>query len=196
MASHEIFKLQLCIKVHRLNCLSQLLQDLTQPCGQRGLAASRYDRWWSLEGSVLKPWESQAGKLCWKDLSAFNNTLVRFLKALSSTWFCGRDFLWVYNSLKCMVSSSHNLHRLSARLLEGFSSGFTACVASDMPVPRHGTERLRPSLLSKWEGSVLFTTHPCWLWDLVSLLSNICSGFPFRTGRSMSFSFFSFSVLK
>lgn len=115
MNSYKIFELQL-FNVHKLSCLLQLLQDLTKPCGQQdwfppGLTA----------GSVLKPWESQTGKLSWKDLSVFNNILVGFLKALCSKWFCAKDFLWVYISLKCMVSSSHNstdsVSQASGRLL-------------------------------------------------------------------------------
>lgn len=161
------------------------------------LVPSRSNSWWSSDGSVLKPWESQIGKLSWKDLSIFNNTLVGFLKTSSSTLFCAKDFPWVYNSLKCMVSSSHNLHRLcqpgcwEASHVALEHVWLVGCLSPDMAEKGWAPHCC---LTEKALFCSVPTLADCETWYLC--LSKICSGFPFRKGKSMYFSFFSFSVLK
>lgn len=189
MTSYKIFKLQLCIMftgwVVFFSCCKVSQNHVDNKTGSLQMWQPVVLGW-----IILKPWESQAGKLSWKDLSGFNNTLVGFLKALSSTWFCAKDFLWVYNSLNCMVSSSHNLHRLCQ---PGCWEASHVCLVG----------HLSPDMVQKgWAfhyyptEKVLFCSLPtdCETWYLC--WSKICSGFLFRKGRSMSLSFFSFSVLK
>lgn len=184
-------------KVHRAELSSSAVARSHKTMWTTRLVPSRSDSWWSSDGSVLKPWESQAGKLSWKDLSVFSNALVGFLKALSSTWFCAKDFLWVHNSLKCMISSSHNLHRL--------------CQPGFWEAPHVALQHvwllghLSPDMVQKGWAPHCYPTEKALFCSLPSLadretwclcLGRICSGFPFRKGKSMSFSFFSFSVLK